>query len=578
MAVSGNSALLVSNQPGTFSILVMANYAGGNISIPASCSLTATGLVIITPATCTLIQSSTPPAPVTGEVRELDNELISTLGNNGQYAYFPVYLTQRFTYVDSMNATSLISGFNLVFTTSTNASDTTKWQTAPIFIPYGGIGATVAVTPQSVLTLYAAIQTVYTTGDVSNWTESSGIAVVPSQTGVGSNSTALGDGISSTFLYGGGAVTLNGVTITTSSSPISYSLLAGKLTFIQFAVAYVPAIGALIQGAAPMPNSIALAAEQAIVTASQVAGLSQVYVAGQLGIGWQVIPNAPDAQYEVRFGSSLYSAIVLQRNPSIFFSTVADGTYWVTPVYGGVYGIPQSITVTGTTLSQNVVVSHDEVAGGWTGTMNGTASNVGGYLTISPNSSGFYTAPAGNIVNLGSVQAATVSCTFLTITQNGSMMIDSWPDVDSVQDIDGQVIQNATTASAIPMIAVDPGSGTFGPWQPFIPGQYFGSRIWMGVQLISASATFEPIMEVFNYQVSLPTRSQGSSAALPSGGSTITFAAPFQTTPNLQITEMTQAAGDIKVITGLTKTGFTVQITNGGTGQARTINWNATGY
>ena len=179
MKVSGCSAIFESAVPAVYQIRVYAIYPNG-LSQATVCTLNAGGITLTAPATVTLTESVTCPAAVPGERRQVEGEQITAPGLiSGQPTLFlPVYLTQRQTYVDTVNASSLLAGFQVVFTTSTDPTDTSKYLMSPINLSSGEIGCTVAYTPLANQTVYAAVRTQFTTGDVSNWTVSTGAAVL----------------------------------------------------------------------------------------------------------------------------------------------------------------------------------------------------------------------------------------------------------------------------------------------------------------------------------------------------------------------------------------------------------------
>jgi hypothetical protein len=148
-------------------------------------------------------------------------------------------------------------------------------------------------------------------------------------------------------------------------------------------------------------------------------------------------------------------------------------------------------------------------------------------------------------------------------------------------DIEGLVAAQASTANVAIQISIDPGTGTFGPWQAFLPGQYMAKRIQMRAVLTSAISTIIPVLTAMAWSVSLPTRSLSSPGPVscPAGGLAVTFSLPFQTIPNVQITVANESPADTVIFpVAVSSTGFTVQIQNGGVGVARNIHWLASGY
>ena len=310
-----------------------------------------------------------------------------------------------------------------------------------------------------------------------------------------------------------------------------------------------------------------------------VTNLAMVYSAGQLGLSWDPILNLPGVQYEVRFGPTWASAKILGRTPSTFFATVADGTYWVAAYYSQTYSVPATVTVAGTTLTQNIILAWDEAATSWSGTLGGSAALGGGVTLTGGNTTGTYTTPTGHIVNVGIAQACTVACSYAFVS-SGNVLVSSWASVSGQDDIESLVVASAATSNVTMQISVDPGTGTFGAWQNFIPGQYVGSRFQMRASLLSALPTSIPTLTAMTWSVSLPDRVlRGTNVAILAAGTAITFSTAFQIVPNVQITIANAVAGDdIFFLAGPTASGFTVQVKNAGAGVARNINWIASAY
>jgi hypothetical protein len=312
-----------------------------------------------------------------------------------------------------------------------------------------------------------------------------------------------------------------------------------------------------------------------------LANLAMVYSAGQLGLAWDPILNLPGVAYEVRFGPTWASARILGRVSNPFFATTADGTYWVAAYYGTVYGSPVSVTVAGTTLQQNAVATWDEAATSWSGAVAGAATIGGGGVTLTGSAtSGTYTPPAGHIVDVGTAQPVTVSCAYAFQT-SASANVSTWTSVAAQASIRGLIPASAGTADVVIQISIDPGTGTFGSWQTFIPGQYVARRIQMRAVLTSNLATAIPVLTAFAFAISLPTRSQSSPGPVscPATGLAVTFPLAFQTVPNVQVTIANESAADVITFpVAVSNTGFTVKITNGGVGVLRNIHWLASGY
>lgn len=79
--------------------------------------------------------------------------------------------------------------------------------------------------------------------------------------------------------------------------------------------------------------------------------------------------------------------------------------------------------------------------------------------------------------------------------------------------------------------------------------------------------------------VDMPDRVDGqNNVSIPSVGTTINFDAAFNAVPAVTVTIMNALPNDQLIVNTVTTTSFFVQVKNGGSGAARTVNWVAAGY
>lgn len=313
-----------------------------------------------------------------------------------------------------------------------------------------------------------------------------------------------------------------------------------------------------------------------------VTGLAWVYRDSMAMLAWSAVNDVRGIDYEIRMGSTWANALVLGRVPEsqLSFVTLADGTYWVAAYFMGLYSPnPASVVVTGSTLVQNVVQTWDEKATSWGGTFGGScAADGGGNIWLTgAGLSGTYEIPSGHIVDIGTVQPCRVSVAYTAATTSLSNDWDSVPVFDAWADTDGNVPGMGSVSIEI---ATADGSGTFGAWQAFTPGTYLARKFKLRATLTRADTTVTQYLQSFSWTVDMPDRIvKGTAASAPSGGLAVTFSPAFQITPNVQITIVNATAGDdVFFPVAPSSTGFTVQIRNGGSNVARTINWSAIGY
>jgi hypothetical protein len=333
---------------------------------------------------------------------------------------------------------------------------------------------------------------------------------------------------------------------------------------------------------------------------SDVANLTAAYQAAQAVLQWDPVVDYRAVDYEVRKGPTWGSAQVLGRTPVTRFPANGSGTYWVAARYGTTYSInPASLVLSGA-LVQNVVQTWDEQATGWAGTFGGGAANVSSLVQLTGAgtmisslasisgvtslafmgvvaASGTYTVPGVHEVDVTTVQPCTVTANWTSYTADPYSQISTKPSIAAIASIVGNV---AGKGSVGLQIAVSDGAGVYGAWQNFIPGTYSGRKFKMQAVLTSTDTGLTQVLSTFTWTVDVPDRAErGTGVSLAAGGTAVSFTRAFQQVPNVQVTITNAVAGDdIFFTAGPSTSGFTVQVKNGGTGVARTVNWFAQGY
>ena len=161
-------------------------------------------------------------------------------------------------------------------------------------------------------------------------------------------------------------------------------------------------------------------------------------------------------------------------------------------------------------------------------------------------------------------------------TDNPFSLFSLNPDVAALDSIAGNY--NGQAGVSV-QIAVSDASGTYGAWADFTPGAYAGRKFKFQAVLSSSDPNIIAALDAFTFTVDMPDRVvSGTNFAVPSGGASVVYATPFQVDPNVQITILNASPGDDIVLTAATQTGFTIQIVNGGSGVARSINHTSQAY
>jgi len=352
-----------------------------------------------------------------------------------------------------------------------------------------------------------------------------------------------------------------------------------------------------------------------------VTSLTTAYVGNVTELDWTEVEDFRPVMYEVRYAASgatsPIGAQVLGRVAHPPFTIGADGTYFVAAMSQPIAGLTvysaqwESITVAGATLNRNIVASYEEDPS-WSGTLGGSAALSGSTVVIvngdflgtsnflgltdflhlgSFEGSGTYTVPSGHEIDVQRVAACVVSISWSAIGQQQQQ-----PSFLGVSDFLGMtdMLGNAASANVdvYPQIQLSQDGVTWGSWQDYQPGIYSARKFNARMQISSSDPQTEAILESMKFTVDAPDRIDdyiGFSCA--AGGSTLTFtpngsgsAAPFNggpggaSLPQLQVTILGEVAGDIVVLSGESLSQVTIQIKNGGTGVARTLNVLAKGY
>lgn len=372
-----------------------------------------------------------------------------------------------------------------------------------------------------------------------------------------------------------------------------------------------------------------------------VTRLRSLYVDGVRTITWDEVRDFRAITYEIRKGSTWESALLVDRVAHPPFSVPGNDTYWVSATARPIAGLevssanPQSVSIQGAQLVRNVLATRDEQATGWTGTFQGAVAISGGIirtggsgnildipdmlsveslLDYGGGGSGSYEIPAAHYVDAGRVTPCAVTCDILASASWGDQNILTEGDFLAIQDLLGaeaaryveifveialgannpsDVYAPADIYSAADIYAQ---SIDWGAWQRFTPGVYNARHFKFRVVLNCLSNRAVAQVNNFSFTVDVPDRVDHYSnvvadPAVDPAGTTIVFwpdlgteAAPFNGGPNeaaypyVNATILNAQAGDLLVISGLSASQVTIQVTNGGTPVSRTLNVDAQGY
>jgi Putative phage tail protein len=304
------------------------------------------------------------------------------------------------------------------------------------------------------------------------------------------------------------------------------------------------------------------------------------YRDGKTVLTWTRITDPRTIDYEIRKGSEWDKAQVLGRVINNEFITDGDGTYWVAAHTGTLYSPnPAFIIIEGASIVDNVVATFDEEATGWSGTLSGGAVIDGTDIILSGTpipSEGAYEIPSSHIVDIGTAQACNLAVTYRMAADSPFNLVSLIPVFSAIPSLVGKY---AGLADVKIQVAIAPDSGVFADWRDFVPGTYFGRKFKFRALLYSYDQDVTPILDKMTFTVDMPDRYEtGTDISVTAGGVSITYAKPFQITPNVQVTIVNAVANDDIVVSNESETGFDVKIINGATDVTRNINWIAQGY
>lgn len=336
-------------------------------------------------------------------------------------------------------------------------------------------------------------------------------------------------------------------------------------------------------------------------------------------IEWDEVEDFRPLRYEIRKGAAWETALKVGDVAHPPFATVGDDTYWVGTYVGPIAGetryspSPLNILISGSVLTVNVIAVHDQRADEWPGTFTGGAGidlpdiRTGGSgditeeddVTIIPDvldlgegqQSGTYTIPESHRILFDRVADCRVMIDYAGLGTPAGSDITLEDDITLDPDITGS--GSSRFVDVYPEIRVSQDKGmTWGDWQRFSPGIYRGNGYDARMQLFTFDPSVIAYCTSFTFSVDVPDRADHiTNHSLSAGGESFTYRpdgavsdAPFNggpngaLTPNISIDIRNAVAGDLIVRSAETLSGFTLQITNGGVGVARTVDIRITGY
>jgi hypothetical protein len=340
---------------------------------------------------------------------------------------------------------------------------------------------------------------------------------------------------------------------------------------------------------------------------------------------WDNVTDPRNPAYVVAAGASWDAALVLTTDAVSPFTVPGPGTYWVSAFVNGVYSAtPQSITVSGAVITQNVIQTIDFAAKGWPGTFSGSigvdtslnalrTSGSGNILTdanilTTPDilnyggesiSGGTYYP--GVTLNLGYVGNVSIAIKYQPTGVPVGQNILTIANILASADILGSASTQYVTGYPIIRIATTEtgGNPNYGAWQKFAPGTYQAQWVQYGFYLATSDMTTEGYNLAFAVTATVAARiDQYSLTSSSSAATTVTFgqagvvstspltgtASPFNggaspgQLPAISWGIVDAQAGDDLIISALSDSAVTFAIWNSGVMASRQLTLFAEGY
>lgn len=186
-----------------------------------------------------------------------------------------------------------------------------------------------------------------------------------------------------------------------------------------------------------------------------------------------------------------------------------------------------------------------------------------------------------NIIDLGGVLTSRVTSIIESEAINLSDTVDARADVDSWEDVDGAIVNDAIATLYISYTQDDPNlSPTWTPYQKFVIADYQARAFRFRIVLSTEDATHTVRVTKAEVTVDMPDRVDGvENTAATSAGIQVTFNRPFYQTPAIAIHIDNQEQGDYYEVTMKNKSGFFIQFFDkNNIAVARQFDWIAKGF
>lgn len=323
--------------------------------------------------------------------------------------------------------------------------------------------------------------------------------------------------------------------------------------------------------------------------------------AGFAQIIWDYVEDFRNPIFEVRLGTSPSAGYTVDRPTQSPWTAPGPGTYWVSAYSQPANGLAvysenwQSITITTGVVAQNTILSRDEAAANFPGTLSGSLAydSVGNDVYTTAPAGGTYYASSGGTITSAYLANVSISLAYQAI---GSPTTTSFLSVaDFLGETDFLGSTSTSLVNVVPMIRIattlSGGVPVYGSWQKFAPGTYECLAAELAIALSSVTSLASGILQAMKITATVPPRVDTYTVTTGTGATTaVTFQyggsnASFNGgggTGSIPVVQATitsgGAAGDNVFVSNVTKTGCDVDVYNGGVRVARTVHLTVTGF
>ena len=320
-------------------------------------------------------------------------------------------------------------------------------------------------------------------------------------------------------------------------------------------------------------------------------------VGDQAYLTWTAVSDPTIARFVIKmqnvvtgalWGSGIVVLDNISANASHVYVPLRFGTYMIKPVsIADVESDATAMVISDVAGINNFNATETITA---EPAFNGTKTNCGvtsGAL-VTTATGGLYPAEAiyqlSNVIDLGEVYTNRITPTITAAGQRASYTLNTWGFLAQVEALDGGVGNSWSVAIEYATTRVAPATATaadWSEWKPLIVSDSTARGYRFRIRLLSYDTSVQVRVGAFNIIIDMPDRVEGQQGVtVPSttAGLNVLYTNAFKAVPAVAVTIQNAAANDVATLSNESRTGFTVNITNGGTPVSRAINWVAKGY